>query len=129
MLDEEQTDASQLDQLKQDVSNMDNKRGNHLEEINEDVDAEDEDIQNSQKPNNLTTINEESEEAGFTRNETLRSSQNPQNVSGLMNMTNGLEPDQNYSQMFMNSANKMDESAIVQEEWFSEKFMDLVNAE
>jgi len=47
MLDEEQTDASQLDQLKQDVSNMDNKRGNHLEEINEDVDAEDEDIQNS----------------------------------------------------------------------------------
>lgn len=82
--------------------------------------------------NNLTTINEENEETGFTRNETFRSSQQPQNAntSGLMNVTNGLEPDQNYSQMFaMNSANKMDESAATQEEWFSEKFIDIVNAE
>jgi len=44
MLDEEQTDASQLDQLKLDANNL--GKSNHLEEINEDVDAEDEEIQN-----------------------------------------------------------------------------------
>jgi len=73
MLDEEQTDASQLDQLKQDALNLDKGKNNQLEEINEDVDAEDEDMAFSQK-NNLTTINEESEEAGLTRNDTMRSS-------------------------------------------------------
>lgn len=31
--------------------------------------------------------------------------------------------------MFMNSANKMEESAALQEEWISENFIDLVNAE
>lgn len=79
MLDEENTDASQLEQLKQDAQNLENKRGgNQLEEINEDVDAEDEDLQNSmyqKNANNLTTINEENEEAGLTRNETMQSSQ------------------------------------------------------
>jgi hypothetical protein len=44
MLDEEQTDASQLDQLKLDANNL--GKSNQLEEINEDVDAEDEEIQN-----------------------------------------------------------------------------------
>ena len=43
MLDEEQTDASQLDQLKQDALNL--GKSNQLEEINEDVDAEDDDMQ------------------------------------------------------------------------------------
>ena len=42
MLDEEQTDASQLDQLKLDANNL--GKSNQLEEINEDVDAEDEEI-------------------------------------------------------------------------------------
>ena len=44
ILDEEQTDASQLDQLKLDANNL--GKSNQLEEINEDVDAEDEEIQN-----------------------------------------------------------------------------------